>query len=134
MQCYYTVFSAIASLVCCHYEDKHKISKTLNLYANNFLSGKRKAFTLPPLNVFVNQQKVIPAEARESITWKWGKDNCLPKIEKFLLDVQEKNEPTAIPHYLRTLREYFTYQDMFLLTKIARFQSSIKAPKPSLKQ
>ena len=40
MQCYYTVFSAIASLVCCHHEEQYDISKTVNLYANEFSCGK----------------------------------------------------------------------------------------------
>lgn len=118
MQCYYTVFSAIASLVCCHHNEQHEISKTLNLYADEFLKGKKKAFRLPPLNLFVNQQGKIPEEAKESITWKWGRNNCVPIIEKCLLEIQENNRLTAIPHYLRRLREDFTYQDMYLLFRL----------------
>ena len=118
MQCYYAVFSAIASLVCCHHEEQYDISKTVNLYTNEFLCGKRKAFTLPPLNLFVNQQNKIPSDEKDLITWKWGRNNCVPKIENFLVEVQKRNRPTAIPHYLRTLREYFTYQDMYLLFRL----------------
>lgn len=118
MQCYYTVFSAIASLVCCHYEEQFSIKKTLNLYANEFLLGKRKAFTFPPLNLGVNQQGIIPEKAKQSITWTWGRRNCVPVIEECLLGIQENNSFTAIPHYLRTLREFFTYQDMYLLFRL----------------
>ena len=118
MQCYYTVFSAIASLVCCHHEEQYAISKTLNLYANEFLCGKKKAFTLPPLNLYLNQQGTIPEEAEELITWNWGRHNCVPVIKKCLQDTQEKNKLTAIPHYLKKLRELFTYQDMYLLFRL----------------
>jgi hypothetical protein len=118
MQCYYTVFSAIASLVCCHHKEQHEISKTLNLYSNEFLVGKRKAFTIPPLNLYVNQQGIIPEEVKESITWKYGRDFCVPLIKKCLIRVQKKNRLTSIPHYLRTLREDFTYQDMYLLFRL----------------
>lgn len=118
MQCYYTVFHAIASLVCCHHEEQHRISNTLNLYTREFLCRTRKAFTLPPLNLFVNQQGIIPKEAKELITWEWGRDNCVPKIKECLDGVQVKNRLTAIPHYLKTLRESFTYRDMYLLFRL----------------
>ena len=116
MQCYYTIFSAIASVVCCHYEEQHDVNKTLNLYANEFLRGEKKAFTLPPLNLFVNQQGTIPEDTKESITWKWGKNNCVPKIEECLSKIQEKNRLVAIPHYMRKLKK-------ISLTKICIFFS-----------
>ena len=118
MQCYYTVFSAIASLVCCHHKEKRRIETTLNLYANDFLCGKKKRFTIPPLNIFVNQQGEIPKKAEESITYVWGRRNSLPIIKNCLLEIQEKNRLTAIPHYLRSLREDFTYKNMYLLFRL----------------
>lgn len=118
MQCYYTVFSAIASLVCCHYKEKRRIEATLNLYANEFLCGKKKNFTIPPLNLFVNQQGEIPEESMDSITFEWGRHNSVPVIKSCLLEIQERNRLTAIPHYLRSLREDFTYKHMYLLFRL----------------
>ena len=72
IQCYYTVFSAIASLVCCYHKKRKTINVILNLYKSDFLCQKeRGAFVVPPFNLYLNQQGIIPKEASEWVSKKY---------------------------------------------------------------
>ena len=119
MQCYYSVFSSIASLVCCHHPPKKSPNKTLNIYARNFLrNSKRRRFFLPPMNLYLNQQGVIPKALSETVTWNYAHEFKIPDIEKCLRSVHNKSTITTIPHYLKSLREWATYQDAYLMFRL----------------
>ena len=119
IQGYYTVFSSIASLVCCYHEKQKSHNKILNLYARDFLGNRRrKAFVLPPMNLYLNQQGIIPNETLETITWQYAHEYKIPDIRKCLETVHKDNRITTIPHYLKSLRDWVTYQDAYLLFRL----------------
>lgn len=56
IQCYYSVFASIASLVCCYFPPQKSPIKTLNIYGREFLCNReRRKFFLPPANIYLNQ-------------------------------------------------------------------------------
>ena len=119
VQCYYSVFSAIASLVCCYHPPKKNPSKTLNIYGREFLCNRdRKKFFLPPVNLCLNQQGEIPKELIEMITWNYAHEHKIPHIKECLESVREENTITTFPHYLKSLREWATYEDAYLMFRL----------------
>jgi len=119
IQCYYTVFSSIASLVCCYHKERKSVGKILNIYAREFLCNrKRKNFFLPPVNFHLNQQGAIPKELIEMVTWEYAHEHKIPYIKECLKSAYEENKITTIPHYLKSLRDWVTYQDSYLLLRL----------------
>lgn len=126
IQCYYSVFSSIASLVCCYYPPQKSPMKTLNIYGREFLCNKsRRDFFLPPVNLYLNQQGIIPSELLEKITWEYAHEHKIPTVEKCLRSVHKKKRITTIPHYLKSLREWVTYEDAYLMFRL--YGETIKA-------
>lgn len=118
-QCYYSVFASIASLVCCYHPPQKSPKKTLNIYGREFLCGKeKKNFFLPPVNLYLNQEGKIPNDLSERITWKYAHEFKIPYIEKCLKWTRKEKTITTIPHYLKSLREWVTYQDAYLLFRL----------------
>lgn len=119
IQCYYSVFSAVASIVCCHHPPQKAPMKTLNIYGREFLCNrKKKNFFLPPMNLYLNQQGVIPKSLSEMITWDYGHEFKIPQITECLKSVHKENTITTIPHYLKSLREWVTYEDAYLMFRL----------------
>jgi len=119
IQCYYSVFAAVASIVCCHHPPKKSIDKTLSIYANEFLCNKgRKDFFLPPVNLYLNQECKIPNDLSEKITWKYAHEHKIPDINECLKLAHKEKKITSIPHYLKCLRDWVTYQDAYLLFRL----------------
>lgn len=119
IQCYYSVFASIASLVCCYHPPQKSQVKTLDIYGREFLCNKkRRKFFLPPVNIYLNQQGTIPRELLEMITWKYAHEFKIPSIEKCLRLVHNENKITTIPHYLKYLREWITYEDAYLMFRL----------------
>ena len=119
IQCYYSVFASIASLVCCYHPPQWSINKTLSIYGKEFLCNReRKRFFLPPVNLYLNQEGIIPRDLSEMITWEYAHEFKIPHIEKCLIEVHKENTITTIPHYLKSLREWITYQDAYLLLRL----------------
>lgn len=119
IQCYYSVFSSIASLVCCYHPPQKSPLKTFNIYGREFLCNrKRRNFFLPPVNLYVNQQGIIPADLLEMITWKYAHEHKIPTVDKCLKSVHKENTITTIPHYLKSLREWVTYEDAYLMFRL----------------
>jgi len=128
VQCYYSVFSAIASLICCYHPPKRNPNKTLNIYGREFLCNRDLLkFFLPPANLYLNQQGVIPKELTEMITWDYAQEHKIPDIKKCLESVHKKGKITTFPHYLKSLREWATYEDAYLM-----FRLYGKSPKTDL--
>ncbi len=122
IQCYYSIFASIASLVCCYNKKRKRVKTTLNLFASNFLCNKRrKKFFLPPVNIYLNQQDQIPEELLDKITWDYGQKVHIPNIYEALKTVkteEKDNVRITIPHYLKFLRDWVTYQDAYLLFRL----------------
>lgn len=119
IQCYYSVFSAIASLVCCYHPPQKSPDKTFNIYGREFLCNReRRDFFLPPVNLYLNQQGIIPKDLSDMITWEYGHEYKIPDIEKCLKSVHKESTITTIPHYLKSLREWVTYQDAYLMFRL----------------
>jgi len=119
IQCYYSVFASIAALVCCYHPPQKSPIKTLNIYGREFLCSKeRRNFFLPPVNLYLNQQGIIPIDLSERISWGYAHEFKMPYIKKCLESVHKENTITTIPHYLKSLREWVTYQDAYLLFRL----------------
>lgn len=119
IQCYYSVFASVASIVCCHHEPKKSIDKTLSIYANEFLCNReRKNFFLPPVNLYLNQECKIPDELLERITWEYAHQHKIPYIIDCLKMAHKEKQIISVPHYLKCLRDWVTYQDAYLLFRL----------------
>lgn len=119
IQCYYSVFSSVASLICCYHPPQKSPMKTLNIYGREFICNKkRKNFFLPPVNLYLNQQGIIPEDLSRMITWEYAHEFKIPNIKKCLTSVHKENTITTIPHYLKYLREWVTYEDAYLMFRL----------------
>lgn len=119
IQSYYAVFSSIASLVCCDHPERKSISKTLYIFAGEFLChSKRKNYFLPPTNLYLNQQGKLPKKLSDGIKWDYAQIYHIPNIVKCLSEVRRENNITTIPHYLKKLREWVTYGDAYLFIRL----------------
>jgi len=132
IQCYYVVFSSVASLVCCFHPEIKSHDATLNIFAREFLChSKRKGYFLPPVNFYLNQQGRFPKEFSKKVNWPYADSYHIPNIINCLKNVQEnlrrKKQMVTIPHYLKSLRDWVTYGDAYLFIRLYG-----KSPKTNL--
>ena len=78
---------------------------------------------MPPLNLYINQDGIMPEEVLETISWSYGREEKVPKIRECLEFVRHETEKqqrqiTSIVHYLKALRDWVTYQDAYLLFRL----------------
>jgi hypothetical protein len=129
VQFYYSVFSSIASLVCLEHPERKSHGAVLNFYVNDFVCNeKRDKFLLPPVNFYLNQQGVFSRNASKVVNWSYADRYHLPNIKACLefakseIEKERNISPLAIriavPHYLKTLRDWVTYQDSYLFFRL----------------
>jgi len=119
IQCYYAVFSSIASLVTCFKPGRKSHEATLNIFAREFLcSSRRKAYFLPPANFYLNQQGRFPKEFSKQVNWPHADEYHIPNIVKCLGEVRKEEQMATIPHYLKKLRDWVTYGDAYLFIRL----------------
>jgi len=119
IQCYYAVFSSIASLVRCFHVDRKSHDAILNIYAREFLCHRRrKNFFLPPVNFYLNQQGRFSEEFSKMVNWDYADSYHIPNIKECLEAVRKERQMASIPHYLKTLREWVSYEDAYLFFRL----------------
>jgi hypothetical protein len=119
IQCYYAIFSSIASLVCCYHTEKKSHDKVLNIYAKEFLcNSKKRDYFLPPTNFYLNQQGKFPKRVASSLQWEYAHSYYIPNIIKCLEEAHLENRTTTVPHYLKKLRDWVTYGDAYLFIRL----------------
>ena len=119
IQCYYAVFSSVASLVTCIKPERKSHDATLNIFAREFLCNrKRKAYFLPPANFYLNQQGRFPEEFSEQVNWPYADEYHIPNIIRCLEEVRKEDSMATIPHYLKELRDWVTYGDAYLFIRL----------------
>ena len=122
IQCYYAVFSSIAALVRSFdvYSKGH--NSLLNSYGTLFLRNhKMKRFFVIPLCIHLNQQGDLGDSYYELLTWKYGTKHHLPIIIKRLEKTRVENNSkgiVTIPHYLKSLRDWATYEDPYIFFRL----------------
>ncbi len=122
IQCYYAVFSSIAALVRCFDDRTGGHDRLLNSYGTSFLrSHQMRRFFIIPLCIHLKQDGEEGDSYNELLTWEWGEKNHLPKIIRGLERVRQENHLTGIvtiPHYLKSLRDWATYEDPYLFFRL----------------
>jgi len=129
IQCYYAVFSSIASLVRLENTDLKGHDKILNFYLSNLIcSQNRKKFFLPPICFHLNQQGVFSKQFSRMVNWDYADSYHLPNIKECLEYTKnemqkEQNDRIVkgrigIPHYLKILRDWTNYQDAYLFFRL----------------
>ena len=129
IQCYYAVFSSIASLVRLENTQLKGHDKILNFYLANFVCNKDlKDFFLPPVNFYLNQQGAFYDKFSKMINWQYADSYHLPNIKECLeytkKEIQKEqggriiNVRIGIPHYLKILRDWANYQDAYLFFRL----------------
>jgi len=119
IQCYYTVFSSIASIVTCFKPKRKSHNATLNIFAREFLCNRRlRNYFLPPTNFYLNQQGRFPDEVLEQVDRSSVDESWVSNILKCLKEVQRENQMVTIPHYLKKLRDWVTYGDAYLFIRL----------------
>ena len=120
VQGYYCVFSSVAAMVRC-IREKGWLShnQTINIFAHELVgSDKFGCYFLAPAGTFLNQQgRLTNYEAMK--TWGYARLYHIPQIRKCLRSARErKHELTTAVHYLKSLREWATYEDAYLLFRM----------------
>lgn len=119
IQCYYAVFSSVATLVTCTKPQRKSHEATLNIFAREFLSNRRlKAFFIPPANFYLTQQGKLPKPFSQQVNWNYADERHIPNIVKCLNAVREEDRMVTIPHYLKQLRDWVTYGDAYLFIRL----------------
>ena len=119
IQCYYAVFSSIASIMRCFYPRSRSHDAMLNTFGREFLChSRRKRYSLPPINFYLNQQGRFPTKFYDEVDWDYADSYHFPNIVKCLESAKEKNQVVTIPHYLKRLRDWVTYGDAYLFIRL----------------
>lgn len=119
IQCYYSVFSSIASIVTCVKPQRKSHDATLNIFAREFLCHhKRKCYFLPPANFYLNQQGKFSMQFSKQVKWEYAEEYHVPNIIKCLEEVRKNDAIATIPHYLKELRDWVTYGDAYLFIRL----------------
>ena len=129
IQCYYAVFSSVASLVRLENTQIKGHDKILNFYLTNFVCNKDlEDFFLPPANFYLNQQGVFSDKFSKMVNWDYADSYHLPVIKECLeytkkemereQDGRVVNLRIGIPHYLKILRDWANYQDAYLFFRL----------------
>ena len=129
IQCYYAVFSSIATLVCLDNTQRKSHDAVMNIYTTDFVcNNDRKGFFLPPTNFYLNQQGIFSNEFSKMVKWKYADDYHLPNIKECLEYTKKEIEKEksarisklriGIPHYLKVLRDWANYQDAYLFFRL----------------
>jgi hypothetical protein len=135
IQCYYAVFSSIASLVCLERPGLKSHDKILNFYiTNNICNQDLRSFTLPPANFHLDQQGTFSKDFSKMINWRYANSYHIPNIKECLeytkREIKEESRRSVanirigIPHYLKVLRDWANYQDAYLFFRL--YGSSVK--------
>ena len=120
VQCYYTVYASIASLVRCIYHDSERIGhgETINKYTDGILTSRKFGwFFIPPANNFLDQQGNLSNREFLEI-WEYAKTYHIPIMKKCLESVRKEQNRTTFVHYLKNLREWATYEDSYLFFRM----------------
>lgn len=122
IQCYYAVFSSIAALVR-SFDDRVKgHDKLLNTFGTLFLrNDERKRFFVFPLCIHLKQNGDQGDCYDEILSWEYGNEHHLPKIMEGLKKTKEQGSLkgiVTIPHYLKSLRDWATYEDSYLFFRM----------------
>ncbi len=117
---YYSIFSSIAAVVRCIHPDGYlSHNQIIDVYSHEILASKRFSHSfVPPASTFLSQQdKLTNRELMD--TWGWGREYHLPQIEKCLRAYRKgSSQLTTVLHYLKSLREWATYEDAYLLFRM----------------
>jgi hypothetical protein len=129
VQSYYSVFSSIATLVCLEHPKRKSHDAVLNSYVSDFVCSKKlNRFFLPPVNFYLNQQGVFSSNFSKLVSWDHADAYHIPNIKACLEFAKSELEKEryerfslvriGIPHYLKTLRDWVTYQDAYLFFRL----------------
>ena len=122
IQCYYAIFSSIAALVRSFDNRVRGHDKLLNVFGNLFLrNNQRKRFFVIPLCIHLKQNGDLGDSYYELLSWEYGKEHHLPRIIEGLKRTKEQGRLrgiVTIPHYLKTLRDWATYEDSYIFFRM----------------
>lgn len=122
IQCYYAVFSSIATLVRTFDDRTTGHDRLLNSYGTLFLrSHQLKRFCVIPLCIHLKQDGNLGDSYDELLTWEYGKKHHLLKIIERLEKTRVENNLTGIvtiPHYFKSLRDWATYEDPYIFFRL----------------
>ncbi len=119
IQGYYCVFSSISALVrCLHGRGNYSHNQTISVYARELIASPTfSPFFLPPAGMYLNQQGTL-SNYKQIRNTKYT-DSMLPQMRKCLRSVREgRHDITTLVHYLKSLREWATYEDSYLLFRM----------------
>jgi hypothetical protein len=68
--------------------------------------------------LYINQDGLVPQEALDTVIWEYGRQVKVPKVVECLESVHKRGQITSIPHYFKSLRDWVTYQDAYLLFRL----------------
>jgi len=116
IQCYYSVFSSIAALVRCYDKEKKGHDSLLNCYGTLLRTHQLRRFFIIPLCIHLKQNGEVGDSYDELLEWEYGKENHLPVIIEGLKRIRKENKSVivTIPHYLKSLRDWATYEDSYI--------------------
>lgn len=128
IQCYYAVFSAIASLVCLEHPERKRHQDVVRIYLTDFVCNKnRRDHFLSPVNLHIDQTGVLSRKLTDSID-PYANLYCTPIIKECLEYAKREiekvkggkpvKERIGIPHYLRVLRDWTNYEDAYLFFRL----------------
>lgn len=129
IQCYYAVFSSIATLVCLDNTQRKSHDTVMHIYTTDFIcNNNKKRFFLPPANFYLNQQGIFSDEFSKMVNWDYADEYHLPNIKECLEYTKKeierergnrvRNLRTGLPHYLKVLRDWANYQDAYLFFRL----------------
>lgn len=122
IQCYYAVFSSISALVRSFDNKTMGHDKLINSYGTLFLRNhERKHFCIIPISIHLKQDGKFGDSYNELLHWEYGKEHHLPKIIKGLEKTKQEKKLkgiVTIPHYLKYLRDWATYEDSYLFSRM----------------
>lgn len=135
VQCYYAVFSSIASLVRLKNTELKGHDKILSFYLTDFICNKNlRGFFLPPTCFFLSQNGAFSRKFSNMVNWDYADAYHFPNIKKCLEYAKKEMEKEhngriikgriGIPHYLKALRNWANYQDAYLFFRL--YGSTVK--------
>ena len=119
IQCYYSVYAAVSSLVRCVYPvGQLGQKKTLSIYSKEILTRpKFRDCFLPPVNLYIDESNNF--RNGDEVEWKYGREHHVPVIEEGLRYARGTTTGlTTVLHYLKNVREWATYVDSYLLFRM----------------
>lgn len=118
IQFYYVMYTALSAIVRC-FDNRPNLSQraALRLFTDDIVVNPEPIALPVPLCLYLQTGTIHPTP-RSLVSWQYGLDNHIPRVERCLADLPAQNRAVSLFHYFKSLREWANYEDSYIFINL----------------